>query len=307
MDPWWFRHTGELARGLLVAGFLLIGTWETLRRHRVLSLPTAKRWLLNGFLLILSGTTNFLVFPISAVALAAAVNGSPYGLLNRTWIPFSFRVVLAFLLLDFVQYANHYLRHAVPLLWRFHQLHHADRDVDLSTGVRFHPGEVLFTQGIYLLVIVVTAPPALAVLCFELCNIVQALFSHANLSLPPRIERTLRLIQVTPAMHRIHHSQDAADQQSNLAVVFSFWDRIFGTYRGVPNRRENRLEFGLEQVSANQSLRPLAMLALPFVGTSQLRFGRSPKAWSDDRNVSECAQRPRQVDLGLGFSDKYPQ
>jgi sterol desaturase/sphingolipid hydroxylase (fatty acid hydroxylase superfamily) len=265
MEPWWLKHSGDLAKGIFVAGFLIIGMWETLRQWRVLALSASKRWLLHGFLLILAGTTTSLLFRVSAVALAVAVGRSPYGVLNRPWLPFAFRAPLTFLLLDFVQYANHYLRHSVPLLWRIHQLHHADRDVDLSTGARFHPGEVWFTQGVYLLVIAATAPPPFVVLCFELYNIVQAFLSHANISLPPRIEGALRLIQVTPGLHRIHHSVEAADQRANLGVVFSFWDRFFHTYRGHPRCGEDRLQFGLQEVSATQSVQLLPMLALPFL------------------------------------------
>jgi len=264
MQPWWFEHTGELARGLLVGAFVFVGVWETLRRQRILVLPTAKRWLLNGLLLFLANITTFLVFPVSAVALSAAVRSSPYGVLNGAWLAYPVRAVLAFLLLDLFRYATHYLQHAVPLLWRFHRVHHADRDLDLSTGVRFHPGEALFTHGVYLLVIAATAPPAFVVLCSELCNIAQAFFSHANLTLPSRVEKTLRMIQVTPEIHRIHHSQDPGDQRCNLAVIFSFWDRLFRTYRSFSNLGEDQLEFGLEEISASQSLRPLAMLTLPF-------------------------------------------
>lgn len=262
---WWFTHMSYLYGGVLVAFFLLIGTWETHRPRRIHKVPTAKRWLLHGFLLVVTNATSVMIFRVSAVALAFAVSSSPYGLLNRSSIPYSLRVLLTFLLLDFIQYADHYLRHSVPLLWRFHQVHHADRDVDLSTGVRFHPGDILFTQGIYLLTIAALAPPALAVLCFELCNVAQGLFSHANLALPPRIERALRLVLVTPEFHRIHHSTDTADQRSNLAVLFSFWDRLFRTGRDEPRCGQERVQFGLEDVSETQSIRPLAMLALPFV------------------------------------------
>lgn len=269
MEPWWLKHSGELAKGLFVFGFLVLGSWETLHQARVLKLPTAKRWLLHAFLLILVGVCTSLLFRVSALALSAAVSESPYGLLNRASLGFPLQFLLTFLLLDLVQYASHYLRHSVPLLWRFHQLHHSDRDLDLSTGVRFHPMETLFSHSAYLLAIAVLAPPPLAVLCFELCGIVQALFSHANLNLPARFEKMLRWIQVTPEMHRIHHSLDAAEQRSNLGVTFSFWDRLFRTYQCAPNSGADRLEFGVEEVSAAQSLRPLALLALPFVPRSR--------------------------------------
>ena len=192
--------------------------------------------------------------------------------MNRPWIPAGIRFLLAFLLLDFIQYAAHYLRHSIPLLWRFHQVHHADHDVDLSTGVRFHPGDILFTQGVYLLTIAALAPPVLAVLCFELCSVAQALFSHANVALPPRIEKAVRLLVVTPEFHQIHHSTDAADQGSNLAVLFSCWDRLCGTCRRRARTGASELFYGVAEVSAEQSIRPLTMLALPFMKKGQASF-----------------------------------
>src|SRR5262249_1621300 len=149
-----------------------------------------------------------IIFRVGAVALAFAVSDSRYGVLNHPQVPIGLRVVLAFLLLDLTQYVCHRLRHSISFLWRSHQGHHADRDFDLSTGVRFHPGDALFTQGVYLLVIAVLAPPPFAVLWFELCNVAQALFSHANAALPSRLQRVLGLVLVTPELHRIHHSTD---------------------------------------------------------------------------------------------------
>jgi sterol desaturase/sphingolipid hydroxylase (fatty acid hydroxylase superfamily) len=134
----------------------------------------------------------------------------------------------------------------------------------VATGFRFHPGEVLIGQGIFLLAIAVLAPPPFAVFCYELANIAQNAWSHANLRLPERFEKALGLVLVTPEFHRIHHSIEAAEQRSNLAILFSFWDRLFHTYRAHPNAGEENLSFGLEEVTAAQSIQPLAMLALPF-------------------------------------------
>jgi len=263
MQPWWFVHLGWLYGGMLVAAFLTVAIWETHQPRRVPGIPTSKRWLLNGFLLVLTDATTSLVFRVGAVALAFTLRKSGY-VLNLPWLPAFLHALLTFLVLDFVQYLSHYLRHSIPLLWRLHKVHHSDQDIDLSTGVRFHPGEVLFTQGMHLLTIAATAPPPAVVACFELCDIVQALFSHANISLTLSLERTLGLIIVTPERHRIHHSKDAADQGSNLAVLFSFWDRLFHTSR--QNRTgEDRLQFGIEEVTAAESVRPLTLLSLPFL------------------------------------------
>ena len=264
MEAWWFTHAGGIEKALLVVAFLGAAIWESFRPRQVLALSAAKRWLLHGLFLFLASVVGSLVFRASAVVLASSVAGSPYGLLNRASIPFALRALLTFLILDLVQYADHYLRHSVPLLWRFHKVHHSDPDFDFSTGLRFHPGEVMFTQGVYLLAIAAVAPPVSVVLCFEACNIVQAFFSHANISLPPRIDRALRIVQVTPELHKIHHSRNADAQRSNLSVMFSFWDRLFRTYREGSRSGEEQLQVGLEEVTNELSVRPWAMLSLPF-------------------------------------------
>jgi sterol desaturase/sphingolipid hydroxylase (fatty acid hydroxylase superfamily) len=264
MKPWWLEHVSSIYQSLLVVAFLGAATWESFRPRQRLVLPASRRWLLHGLFVVLADVTTALVFRANAVIVASTVSSSPYGVLNRASIPFPLRALLTFLFLDFVNYADHYLRHAIPLLWRFHRVHHSDSDFDFSTGLRFHPGEVLFTQGIYLLAIAVAAPPASVVLCFEACNIVQAFFSHANVSLPPRVERVLQSFQVTPQLHEIHHSQNGAAQRSNLGVLFSFWDRLFRTYQPSPDSSEQRLRIGLSDVTPTDSMRPWAMLALPF-------------------------------------------
>jgi len=219
---------------------------------------------MHGFVDILNNTTIPLVFRVSALAVAFAMSNSPWGVLNRLPLPLAVRVLLTCVLLDLFLYVNHHAQHSVPLLWRLHQMHHTDGDVDLSTGLRFHPGDVFLTQAAYLVVVAVLAPPPIGVLCAELFNLAQAMFSHGNVTLPPRLESMVRLVLVTPEFHRVHHSINAAEQRSNLGVLFSFWDRLFHTYRHKPEAGEEGLRFGLEEVTAAQSVQPLTMLALPF-------------------------------------------
>jgi len=291
MGRWLFAHSAVLYWGLPVGLSLLLGIWEGFRPHRVRALSRADRWLTHGFLTSLTDAITILVFRIGGVAVAFAVSGSAYGVLNHASLPFPIEVLVTFLLLDLFQYGNHYLRHSIPLIWRFHQVHHSDGDVDFSTGFRFHPGEVLLTQAGYLLVIAALAPAPLAVLCYELLNIAQALFSHANLRLLPGIERALGLVLVTPEFHRIHHSVDVAEQRCNLGVLFSFWDRLFHTYRASPQAGEDRLQLGVDEVAAAESVRPLTMLALPFIR-------RTPRHGSSVRNSHKTGTL-----LGQGSSD----
>jgi sterol desaturase/sphingolipid hydroxylase (fatty acid hydroxylase superfamily) len=269
VESWWIAHRAALYPGLLAAGFLLLACWETVRPQRDLKNSTGKRWLNHIVVKILNDVIGILVFRVGAVAFAFAVSRNDYGILNRPWIPLWISVIATFVLLDLVHYAGHYLLHSVPWLWRLHQVHHADREIDASTGVRFHPGETLFSNGLHFLAIAALAAPPIAVLFAELFGIVESLFSHANVTLPKRFEAVLRKILVTPRFHEIHHSISASDQQSNFSIVFPVWDRLFGTYRDAPELGEERIRFGLEEVSAEQSVRPVAMLALPFRPTMQ--------------------------------------
>ncbi len=271
MEGWLFKHSAWIYWGSVAAISLFLGIWEGLRPRRANSLSRPHRWLMNGFLSTLTDAITISVFRIGAVAVAFAVNHSAYGLLNRASLPYPVAVLLTFLMLDLTFYANHYLHHSVPLLWRFHQVHHSDHDVDFSTGLRFHPGDQLTSQLVYLLVVAILAPPPSAVAFFELANITQILFSHANLRLPGRIERSLGLVLVTPEFHRIHHSVDVAHQRSNLAVVFSFWDRLFRTRLDRAGESNDQMRFGLEEVTAAQSIQPLAMLMLPFASAREPR------------------------------------
>jgi sterol desaturase/sphingolipid hydroxylase (fatty acid hydroxylase superfamily) len=264
MEAWLLKHSASIYQGAMVAGFLAIAVWETLQPRRALVVSTAKRWLVHGGFVVLGRAAIWLAFPVSAVGLSIALAGSRYGLLNRSVLPFSVRFVLTFLLLDLVLYGQHYLLHKVPLLWRLHRVHHSDREYDLTTGIRFHPLESLYLQGVILLVIALTAPPVSAVICFELVNVVQTFFAHANLRLPERVERAMRLVQVTPELHRVHHSLEPSDHNTNFGAVFTFWDRLFGTLRNESHLGDAQFEFGLKDVSAAQSVRVGNLLALPF-------------------------------------------
>ena len=269
MESWLLKHSAALYQGAIVVSFILIGMWETLQPRRALALSTTKRWLLHGSFMLATRAVIWLAFPVTNVALSIAVAGSPYGLLNRELLPFSVRFVLTLLLLDFFLYVQHYLLHHVPLLWRLHKVHHADRDYDLTTGLRFHPLESLYLQGVSLLAIALTAPPVSAVIFFQLINVVQTFFGHANVRLPASIDKVMRLVQVTPELHRVHHSMEVVDQNTNFGSVFTFWDRLFRTLRANPSRSEARFQFGVEEVSEAQSVRLVEMLALPFLSAQR--------------------------------------
>ena len=198
------------------------------------------------------------------MVVASAVTSSHYGLLNRQSVPFWIRCLLAVLLIDLMHWGQHYAYHAVSFLWRVHQVHHSDPDYDWSTGLRFHPLEAMITQGSYLAVIALVAPPAAAVLGFELADVVVNIFVHANITLPGWMDNLIRRILITPDMHRIHHSDEFREQNTNFGVIFSCWDRLFGTYLQDPARGHAQMGVGLPEVSVEQGASVWNMLAMPF-------------------------------------------
>jgi sterol desaturase/sphingolipid hydroxylase (fatty acid hydroxylase superfamily) len=171
------------------------------------------------------------------------------------------------LLLDMVIYWQHRLFHQVPMLWRLHKVHHADLDFDVTTGVRFHPLEILLSMLIKLLAVLLIGPPALAILLFEVLLNGTALFNHANVYIPPSIDRLLRLVVVTPDMHRVHHSSIYVETNSNYGFNLPWWDRMFASYRAQPQDGHTGMHIGLRDIPERQTL--LRLLLLPFRSRGQ--------------------------------------
>jgi sterol desaturase/sphingolipid hydroxylase (fatty acid hydroxylase superfamily) len=259
----WIRIESGAYWCVFVAAFLACAVWESFRPKRNFS-GTERRWGKHGILLIICTVASVGLYRISPVVMAVNVSASKFGLLNKTWLPFAVRCVIAILALDLVRYGAHRLHHAVAALWRLHQIHHSDADFDVSTGLRVHPIEVVLTQGAYLAVVAILAPPIGAVLIAELASALQSFFSHANASLPLWLEKPLRAVFVTPDMHRIHHSEEMQEQFKNLGDIFPFWDHLFGTYLAAPAAGEAGLVTGLKGFQNDRGLDLGFMLALPF-------------------------------------------
>ena len=263
-ESFWLEHRASLERGALLAAFVIFAVWETYRPRRGLIAPTGRRWMHHAILGLVINSPLSWIFPASAVVVAAAARGSVYGVLNRGALPAWVQAAAAILLLDLLRYAQHRIYHAIPVLWRIHRVHHADCDYDWSTGLVFHPGEALLTQGSYLAVIAVLAPPPLAVLGLELATIVQNIFEHANITLPPGIDARLRRVLITPDTHRVHHSEEREEQNTNFGTIFPWWDRLFGTYRWEAARSPERIGIGLREFRDPRGLSAIKLLALPF-------------------------------------------
>ena len=251
-----------LRAGVFLAMFAGLASWERLAPARVLTLPRAQRWKANLGLAVISTLVVRLIVPGSAIALALVASAEGWGLLNRFAVPVWIAVPAAVVLLDLTIYLQHVLFHSVPLLVRLHSVHHADPDFDLTTGIRFHPLEILISALIKLAAVAALGAPVVAVLAFELLLNATAMFNHANASLPSWLEPWVRRVLVTPDMHRIHHSVIEAERNSNYGFCLSIWDRMLGTYTAAP---AGDLDIGLAAWRDPRSIATLpGTLGMPF-------------------------------------------
>ena len=231
-----------LRLGLFLATFAALAVWEWAAPARAPRLSRALRWRANLGLAALNTVLLRVVLPGSALAFAALASKEGWGLLNRLALPGWMAVAIGILLLDLMIYFQHVLFHSVPALARLHSVHHADPDFDLTTGIRFHPLEIALSAVVKFLAIAALGAPVLAVLTFEILLNATAMFNHANVSLPVRLEPWVRRLLVTPDMHRTHHSVVEAERNSNYGFCLSIWDRMLGTYTPTPR---GELDIGL--------------------------------------------------------------
>ncbi|MEO8500745.1 MAG: exosortase E/protease, VPEID-CTERM system [Vicinamibacteria bacterium] len=263
--------------GVLVVTFLAVGEWESRLQWRSLSVREERRWLGHSVLYLAGLGLSWGLLRVSGVAMASLVWESPFGLLNSRALPAPLAWVLAIVLLDLARYCIHFAHHHVSALWRLHTVHHSDPELDLSTGLRTHPLDSVIVQAAYLGVVAVLAPPLGAVVLAECLSCFQVFFTHANARLPESLETPLRRFFVTPDMHRIHHSELEAEQQGNFGDLFSWWDRLFGTYIAASEGGPSGLVPGLRGLQSGRSLDLKFMLSLPFVPTSDRpQSGPSP-------------------------------
>lgn len=224
----------------------------------------ARRWFTNLSILVLSSLLLRLIFPAAATGAALWAEAQGYGLLPAWGVPSLFAGLIAFIVLDFAIWLEHVAFHKFPILWRVHRVHHADPGVDLTTALRFHPLEIVVSMAWKITVIVALGAPAVAVLLFETVLNAAAMFNHANLRLPLRLDRALRPLIVTPDMHRIHHSTERSETDSNYGFNLAIWDRLFSTYTDRPRRGDDGIETGLAAYGRSEPTKLLWSLLLPF-------------------------------------------
>jgi sterol desaturase/sphingolipid hydroxylase (fatty acid hydroxylase superfamily) len=259
--------------------FAVMVTWESIAPRRQLNTSKTVRWISNISITLLGTAIVRGLFPVLAVTFLA--NGASIGILHQVPLPFFVKVLIGIISLDLIIYGQHLIFHSIPLLWRLHMVHHADLDIDVTTGLRFHPIEIILSLGIKLAAILIVGPPLLAVVLFEIILNATSMFNHSNIRIPAVVDRLLRLFVVTPDMHRVHHSVVILETNSNFGFNLPWWDRLFGTYRAQPAAGHEEMTLGLSQFREQQRLTLPWLLVLPFIGKTGsypmlLRRGREP-------------------------------
>ncbi len=224
----------EIRLAAFLSVLAIMALWEIAAPRRRRDIPRVIRWTNNLALVVIDTAILRLTFPILAVGLAVIAEDRGWGLFNTLEVPVWAAVLDSMLLLDIAIYLQHVMFHAIPALWRLHRMHHADLEFDATTGLRFHPIEILISMVIKLAVVAALGPPAVAVLLFEVILNATALFNPANINLPPSVDRWLRWIVVTPDMHRDHRSVDPREPSSNHGCIRPWWDRLLGTHMAHP-------------------------------------------------------------------------
>jgi sterol desaturase/sphingolipid hydroxylase (fatty acid hydroxylase superfamily) len=250
--------------GAALAVFAAMALWEALAPRRIASVGRAPRWPSNIAIVLLDALLVRILLPVAAVGVAVIAAQRGWGLLNITRWPPLLEGLLGFLALDLAIYAQHVAFHKVPWLWRLHRMHHADLDIDVTTGLRFHPIEILLSMLIKMAVVVLVGVPAVAALVFEVVLNATSIFNHANAALPAWLDRIVRLLVVTPDMHRVHHSVLRHETDSNFGFNLPWWDRLFRTYRGAPEAGHDGMTIGLPVFRDPSELRLDRLLSQPF-------------------------------------------
>jgi len=257
----------EIRMSFFFGMLVFIAVWELIAPKRALTMSKTVRWVNNLGLVFFNSFILRVLFPAAAVGVASLASQQDWGLFNYFDISFAVAVVASVIIMDFVIYIQHVMVHAIPVLWRLHRVHHADLDYDVTTGARFHTIEIILSMLIKFVTILLLGPPVIAVIIFEIVLNATAMFNHGNISLPKTIDKYLRLLLVTPDMHRVHHSIEDDEANSNFGFSLPWWDRLFGTYRDQPRGGHQGMTIGINKFRDPKQVSWLpGMLALPFIG-----------------------------------------
>jgi len=257
-------HSVVIRLGAFFSIFLVMAIWERLAPRRTPRTAKSGRWVTNLSLTVLNSLVGRLVLLLPGIGLALSAESRGWGILNQFDLHPLATGAIGIIVLDLTIYFQHLLFHKIPLFWLLHGLHHTDLDIDVTTGTRFHPLEIALSLLIKTATILLVGVPAWAFLVFEILLNGTSLFNHSTLLLPLWIDRWLRLLLVTPDMHRVHHSVIIRERDSNFGFNLSWWDRLFGTYRAQPEKGHTDMVIGLANFRNPQGLTLMKLLALPF-------------------------------------------
>lgn len=244
--------------------FLVMSTWELAAPKRALTVSKPGRWAVNLAITALNTLALRVLFPLQAVGFALIAREKGWGLLNIVSASEWQATAVSVAVLDLVIYFQHRFFHRIPLFWRLHKMHHVDLDIDVTTGARFHPVEIMASMLIKMTVVLLLGAPAAGVVAFEVLLNGTSMFNHSNVRMPERADRLLRLFVVTPDMHRVHHSVVPRETNSNFGFNMPWWDRLFGTYKPRPDAGHQGMTIGLPQYREAKQLTFPRLLAMPF-------------------------------------------
>lgn len=251
--------------GIFVAILALMLTWEAANPKRQQRVSRWRRWRSHLGLIISSSVLMRLVAPLGLTGIALWSTEHQWGLFNQFELPLWLAVILSMVVLDLILYWQHRMFHQVPWLWRLHRVHHADPDFDVTTGVRFHPIEMVLSLGIKALAIVLLGVPAVAILIFEIVLNACSLFNHGNVQLPAKLETVVRRVLITQELHRIHHSSLKAETNSNYGFSVVWWDWLFSSYTDRAAAGSDFVDIGLNEFREEQRNTPFwSLITLPF-------------------------------------------
>ena len=249
---------------VFIVVLMLCALWEWKKPRRTLSQSKKFRWLNNLGLVSLNSLCLTIFMPVLAFDVAVTAQAHQWGVLQYLQLPTFAEFILCLLILDFVIYTQHIVFHKVPWLWRLHRMHHSDQDIDVTTGTRFHPIEIIISMWIKIFTVIVFGIPPIAVVCFEIILNASAMFNHSNAHLPKKVDFLMHKIIVTPDMHRVHHSQNLSETHSNFGFFLSIWDKWFNTHIPQPELGHKKMEIGVAKFQTTNEQRIDKMLTQPF-------------------------------------------
>lgn len=284
LEEFLLAYEKEVRMAFFFGMLAVIGLWELAAPKRALTVSKVVRWTNNLGLVFLNSFIIRFLFPAAAVGVAKLASEQGWGLFNYYDVPMWIAIVAAVIIMDFVIYLQHVMVHSIPVLWRLHRVHHADLDYDVTTGSRFHPIEIILSMLIKFATILLLGPSIVAVIIFEIMLNATAMFNHGNIGLPKSIDKVIRWILVTPDMHRVHHSIEDDEANSNFGFSLTWWDRLLGTYREAPRAGQLGMTIGINKFRDEKQVAWLpGMLALPFIGKMS-GYVINRRQWSDKQN-----------------------